>query len=214
MSKQDNGARVALLVDGENVSSTHAGRLILASQQLGALTIKRVYGNATQINGWGTTPGLKVVHSGAGKNAADILLAVEAVQLFYQGQADTFVIASSDGDFSHVATLLREQGCTVIGAGEPKSPQNFRKSGTSWITLAGPPVDPAPLADLDQKIHECIASKPKGLLISQVNPTFQKMQITLSDLRETRWRDYFAARPQLYQISGTGQQTLIAMRKA
>ena len=48
------------------------------------------------------------MHAGTGKNASDLLLALDAVELALRGDVDHFVIASSDGDFSHLALRLRE----------------------------------------------------------------------------------------------------------
>ncbi|WP_319824348.1 NYN domain-containing protein [Thalassovita sp.] len=201
---EDNGARVALLVDGENISSAYAGKLITEAGKFGPLVIKRVYGNVSQINGWGSAPGLKVMHAGAGKNAADILLAIEAVQLFHDRKANVFVIASSDGDFTHVATHLREQGCQVYGSGEIKAPEAFRKSCTGWVMLEGKP------AERDERIRQLIAARSEGFLIGQVSPEIRKrLAITLSNLPEKTWRAYFEVRKNSYAITGTGQETRI-----
>ena len=127
--------RVALLGDGENMSVALAGAAIMRSLKFGALTIRRVYGNAAKMPGWDAAPGFRLVHSGVGKNATDVLLAVEAMAIMLLGQADVLIIATSDGDFRHVACTLRENGRLVIGMGEAKAPDSFRKACNQFIQI-------------------------------------------------------------------------------
>lgn len=197
----------ALLIDGENISSTWAGKTIMASGQLGGLLVKRAYGNATKIKGWDEAPGIKLVHTGAGKNAADIALAIEAVELSYADRVKNFVLVSSDGDFSHLATFLRERGHRVLGMGEEKAPLAFRKSCTDWQTLEARPQD------MHQRIRAELRKQQGGILINKVSPTLRvSLGVTLSDLEEKSWRKYFEKRPESFKISGEAQQTLITVR--
>ena len=122
--------RVALLVDGDNISHSLAGPLIMQAIRHGDLTIKRVYGNFTSVPGWSEAPGFRAVHAGTGKNAADVLLCIEAMAVMLKGQADVLVVATSDGDFSHLALTLVEQGHRVVGLGKSKAPEKFRKACT------------------------------------------------------------------------------------
>lgn len=197
----------ALLIDGENISSTWAGKTITASGQLGGLLIKRAYGNAAKIKGWDEAPGIKLVHTGSGKNAADIALAIDAVDLSYADSVKNFVLVSSDGDFSHLATFLRERGHRVLGMGEEKAPLAFRKSCTGWQTLEARPQD------MHQKILAELRKQKGGILINKVSPTLRvSLGVTLSDLEEKSWRKYFEKRPDSFVISGEAQQTRITAR--
>ena len=140
--------RLALLVDGENLSAALAGRLISRSLAQGSPVIRRVYGDAARVSGWDAAPGFKLVHAGRGKNAADMLLCIEAMALVQAGQVDGVVVASSDGDFSHLATHLREAGVLVIGMGEAKAPAHWRKCCTRFEDLAeATAAAPLPKAD-------------------------------------------------------------------
>ncbi|WP_282064598.1 NYN domain-containing protein [Aliiroseovarius marinus] len=197
----------ALLIDGENISSTWAGRTITASAALGGLLVKRAYGNATKIKGWDEAPGIRLVHTGAGKNSADIALAIDAVDLSYSGRVQSFILVSSDGDFSHLATFLRERGHRVLGIGEDKAPLAFRKSCTDWQTLEARPQD------LHQKILAELRKQKGGILINKVSPTLRvSLGVTLSDLEEKSWRKYFEKRSDSFVISGEAQQTRITAR--
>lgn len=199
--------RVALLIDGENVSSAFAGRLIIETAGHGALTIKRAYGSAGKIPGWESAPGFAFHHAGPGKNAADIMLAVDAMGIFHKGLADIFVLASSDGDFRHLATRLREEGAQVFGAGEDKAPEAFRKSCTHWIALGS--------SEAHERIREVFRQQAEGLLISQVNPVIKgKLGLGLMHVDAKTWRKYFESRPSDYIISGQGPQTRIVLAKS
>lgn len=150
---KDSGQRVALLIDGENISSSFAGQIIVQAGLRENLLVKRVYGNATLIKGWESAPGIRLVHSGTGKNSADILLAIEAVDLAHRGKINSFVIASSDGDFSHLAHYLRENGFSVLGIGEAKAPNAFVKACSRFAWIESSDVSaPKPLANSNEKL--------------------------------------------------------------
>ena len=149
---------VAVLVDGENISQDLAGQIINRASALGPLVVKRVYGNAAKMPKWEAAPGFRLAHSGAGKNATDLLLAIEAVSLFHEGSIDTVVIASSDRDFSHLAHHLRERQITVVGMGEAKAPEAFRKACSKFLEL-GIEKPSAPIANPKRKPPTAILPK-------------------------------------------------------
>ena len=125
---------VALLVDGENVSLVWAQTLLKEARRFGVPTVRRVYGKSEHIAGW-EQEGFKLVPTRPGKNAADLLLCVEASTLAHRDQFHTLVIASSDGDFSYLTENLRELGHEIIGIGESKTPRAFREVCTAFIEL-------------------------------------------------------------------------------
>ncbi len=84
-----------------------------------------------------------MIHSGSGKNAADLRLCIDALDLAHRHKLDGFAIASSDGDFGHLAHYLRETGFIVIGIGEAKTPQGFRLACTRFEVLQPTPAKPA-----------------------------------------------------------------------
>ncbi|WP_371169062.1 NYN domain-containing protein [Aliiroseovarius sp. 2305UL8-7] len=205
---QDNSTRsVALLIDGENITSALAGKIIVESGRFGELQVRRVYGNAGRIKGWNDAPGLHFVYTGTGKNAADIALSLAAAELSFGSYIDQFVLVSSDGDFSHLATFLRERGHTVVGMGEAKAPTNYRKSCSQWVMLTPNPKD------LEHRILTEMQKQAMGLLIGRVSPLVREaLGITLSDLEEKSWRKFFENRADVYHITGEAQQTRITAR--
>jgi uncharacterized protein (TIGR00288 family) len=218
-------SRVALLIDGENVSQAAAGQIIMRVLKFGELTIRRVYGDATKLPGWAAAPGFRLVHSGTGKNATDLLLTVEAMSLILTSQADVLAIASSDRDFVHLATHLREKGVRVIGIGEAKAPESFRKACTQFIELklSDKPQDsglPKPISPqleeaLDQKIMALIRNEgtATGYQVARLGGRMHALHKTkISGQPEGTWRAYLLARPLLYDCDAKGAESQVRLK--
>ncbi|MES2845123.1 MAG: NYN domain-containing protein [Pseudomonadota bacterium] len=149
--------RVAVFVDGENISADHADTIRVRAERHGQVDVLRVYGNAASMVRWHDAPGYRLLHSGTGKNATDILLVVDAMELALSGEFSTVVIASSDKDFLHLVLRLREKGLTVIGIGEGKAPPLLR-AGCAEFQQLEPQLQvvaekcPTPVAALPAKL--------------------------------------------------------------
>ena len=129
---------VALLVDGDNISSDLAGKLLRRTQDLGTFRVKRVYCGTGALTNWASAPSFHRVFAGEKENGADMLLSIHAMQFALQDKVETFAIASSDRDFSHIAIALQELGCSVVGLGEAKAPRDFRLACSNFIELEPP----------------------------------------------------------------------------
>lgn len=194
--------RLAVLVDGENLSAAFAGPLITRSLAQGNPVIRRVYGDAAQVSGWDAAPGFKLVHAGRGKNAADMLLCIEAMALVQAGQVDGVVVASSDGDFSHLATHLREAGVLVIGMGEAKAPEHWRKSCTRFESLSvAQAVAPRPKADLAliDAATKVLAQAEGGRL--SLTKLGQTLPGQLKASGHASWSKFLRAYPDIFKVS-------------
>ena len=218
--------RVAVLIDGENISHAMAGQIIMKSCVYGELVIRRVYGNAARLTGWDTAPGFRLVHSGSGKNATDILLSVEATALMLTNKADVLVIAASDRDYTHVAAHLREVGYKVVGLGEEKAPEAFRKSCSKFVTMAsvltplefGSNVIAPPKkkpASLQEKVAALIASSgATAMVITTLNIEMHKLHgIRISLEPEKTWRRYLEARPDEFVCDPKGSGARVRLCK-
>lgn len=220
--------RLALLVDGENLSAALAGRLIARSLAQGSPVIRRVYGDAARVSGWDAAPGFKLVHAGRGKNAADMLLCIEAIALVQAGQVEGIVVASSDGDFSHLATHLREAGVLVIGMGEAKAPAHWRKCCTRFEVLAEeaaaapPQPKPAKAAALtvEQALEQAVLgllsqAGAKGLAIAELNARLRgtKPDFRIADTPEKSWRGFLAARPAIFALDPKGPEARVRLAR-
>ena len=144
--------RVAVLVDCDNVSPDileHALRMVA---QFGRVVLRRGYGNqGTLAHKWqealvrlAFTPCLQYQYA-AGKNTADIALALDALEALFDLRADTFCLVTSDSDFAYLCRKLRERGATVCIVGEPKTPDALRNASDQFFewTRPEPPVEAA-----------------------------------------------------------------------
>ena len=128
MSQSSGDRQVAVLIDDENVGLGSVEWLFDQVSNLGRILIRRAYsdwskgGNVRdQLLEFGIEPVHVFQASSSGKNASDIRLAIDAIDLLYSSPVDTFVIVSGDGDFLPLVNKLRSSGKMVIGAGRQKS---------------------------------------------------------------------------------------------
>ena len=154
-SPPSGAPRVAMLIDGDNAqpSAETIKRVLSAAQRRGDVTVRRVYGNWSSANmsGWNDVIkqfAMRPVHqvsTVAGKNAADMALAIDAMDLMHRGEADGFFIVSSDSDFTGLAIRIREQGMFAVGAGRRNTPASFVNACDEFLfTDAAPKPAPAP----------------------------------------------------------------------
>ena len=131
--------KVAVLIDGDNVSPRVVPALFNHVARIGDPTVRRVYTNiAGKGNKWSPTMGdrsLSPVHVSSvslGKNAADIALTVDAMDLLNSGRVNAFAIVSSDADYTRLATRIREEGHVVHGYGDAHTPASFQRACSSF----------------------------------------------------------------------------------
>jgi uncharacterized LabA/DUF88 family protein len=128
-----NDLRLAVLIDADNVPSSHIKEILEEISKHGNPTIKRIYADWTrpQLSGWknvllehAITPIQQYSYT-TGKNSTDSALIIDAMDVLYSARVDGFCIVSSDSDFTKLAMRLREAGMKVIGLGERKTPYPF-----------------------------------------------------------------------------------------
>jgi uncharacterized LabA/DUF88 family protein len=134
---------LAVLIDADNVPAKYAEAILKEVTSHGEPALRRVYGDwaSGRLNGWlakNLSLGF-VAHqqtsSTSGKNASDIGLVIDAMDILHGGRFDGFVLVSSDSDFTSLANRLREDGLTVIGIGEKKTPEPLRNVCNRFIFL-------------------------------------------------------------------------------
>ena len=133
----------ALLIDAENVSVKYIKPVLTELSKYGVITYKRIYGDwtSTQLSGWkeqllsnSITPIQQFSYT-QGKNATDSAMIIDAMDILYSNDVDGFCIVSSDSDFTRLVSRLRESGKMVIGMGENKTPEPFRKACDKFTIL-------------------------------------------------------------------------------
>ena len=142
----------AVLIDADNIPAKFAGPILKEITSLGEPALRRVYGDwsSGRLNNWSRTVrdlGL-VAHqetaNTVGKNASDIGLVIDAMDILHTGRFDGFVLVSSDSDFTALANRIREQGLDVIGIGEGKAPESLRNVCNRFILIENIVDEPAP----------------------------------------------------------------------
>jgi hypothetical protein len=134
---------LAVLIDADNIPAKYARAVMKEITALGEPGLRRVYADwsSGQLRGWAD----KVLELGLvahqetantkGKNASDIGLVIDAMDILHSGRFDSFVLVSSDSDFTRLASRIREHGLDVIGIGEGKAPESLRNVCNRFILI-------------------------------------------------------------------------------
>jgi uncharacterized LabA/DUF88 family protein len=125
--------KLAVLIDGDNITSAYVKEMMEEIAKYGNPTIKRIYGDWTKpiLSKWknlllenAITPIQQYGYT-RGKNATDSAMIIDAMDILYSEKVNGFCLVSSDSDFTRLATRLREAGMKVFGIGEKKTPEPF-----------------------------------------------------------------------------------------
>src|SRR3990167_448549 len=133
--------RLAVLIDADNAQATVIEGLLAEIARFGEATVKRIYGDFTAptsaswkkvLQQHAIKPVQQFAYS-TGKNATDSTLIIDAMDLLYTRKFDGFCLVTSDSDFTGLAMRIREEGLTVFGFGEKKTPDAFRNACHKFI---------------------------------------------------------------------------------
>ncbi len=139
--------RLALLIDAENVDYRLANCLMQEVVRHGEPIVRRAYGNfrMEKLRDWAEACprlGIRPQHIEVRtkrKNAADIALAIDAMDLLHGGVVQGFCLVSSDSDFSGLVLRLREHGAYIVGLGQSKTLECFRQACPEFIEIESLP---------------------------------------------------------------------------
>ncbi|MPR12564.1 NYN domain-containing protein [Microvirga tunisiensis] len=141
MASEPRSIRLAALIDADNASAKIASRLFEEIAKIGEASVRRIYGDfaGPRLKPWADIlaqhaiiPQQQFAYT-AGKNASDIALVIDAMDLLHSGRFHGFCLVSSDSDFTRLAPRIREQGLGVYGFGERKTPESFRQACRRFI---------------------------------------------------------------------------------
>ena len=160
--QQPNGrpeeGNIALLIDADNASPQSIDPVLTVLAEFGTVNVRRVYGNWNKpaLKRWGELTvrlGLEPFQQfdlTKGKNATDMRMTIDAMDLLHRGRITGFGLMSSDSDFTPLATRIRQEGVAVYGFGTDKTPIAFQTACTRFIDAsalvraAEAAADPAP----------------------------------------------------------------------
>jgi uncharacterized LabA/DUF88 family protein len=133
--------RFAVLIDADNTSPKIVEGLFEEIAKFGEASVRRIYGDfsSSRLKSWieilqkhAIDPYQQFAYT-TGKNASDIALVIDAMDLLHSGRLDGFCLVSSDSDFTRLASRLREQGADVYGFGAQKTPESFKQACRRFI---------------------------------------------------------------------------------
>lgn len=158
MKDIDTAKKIAVLIDAENASNKMLGPVLTELSKHGHIVVKKAYGDWSSnhlvnwkqpLNDLAITPVQQFSYT-QGKNSSDAAMIIDAMDLLYTKQFDSFALVTSDSDFTKLASRLKEAQIYVFGVGEKKTPTAFRNACDDFIlteVLQTPDDDIAAAAD-------------------------------------------------------------------
>lgn len=136
-------ASIALLIDCDNARPDSVGGILDELARHGSIHIRRAYGNWKHNSGWeeklhpfAIEPIQQFPYT-KGKNATDLAMAIDAMELLFTAQVDAFALVTSDSDFTPLAMKIRAKGRKVFGFGEKKTPEPFQNACSQFVRVEG-----------------------------------------------------------------------------
>ena len=179
--------KIALFIDADNISAKFGKQIIDTLGSRGEIFIRRIYGNweKTILHGWNecilnfSLRAIQQPDFAAGKNATDMSLTIDAMDVLYGGKAEIFAIVSNDSDFTPLVIRLREAGMKIIGMGNANASNSFRVACHEFIDLDAPTKIEAPL-EPKKKVSSSIQlnlfaddPKPSAQILSKTSTPLQ-----------------------------------------
>jgi uncharacterized protein (TIGR00288 family) len=159
--------RVALLIDADNAPASKIDVILAEVARHGTANVRRAYGDwkSPHLKAWEATlhtyairPIQQFAYS-TGKNASDMAMVIDAMDLLYARNLDSFAIVSSDADFTPLVMRILTDGLKVLGFGEKKTPAPFVDACSQFTYVEGlgqpsaQPDEPAILATDPRKLR-------------------------------------------------------------
>ncbi|CAA6824663.1 MAG: Unknown protein [uncultured Sulfurovum sp.] len=141
MEKNSSKDHIALFIDCDNISHKAIEGIISELSNYGVVNIRQAYGNWTKDNlkNWESKLlefAIKPIQQfdySKNKNATDILMTIDAIDLLHTKNIDSFAFATSDSDFTPVVMRVQQEGIKVFGFGEKKTPAAFMAACSQFI---------------------------------------------------------------------------------
>lgn len=136
-------AHIALLIDADNSPASKIDVILTELSTFGVTNVRRAYGNwkKSELKGWeeklhehAIRPMQQFDYS-KGKNASDMAMVIDALELLYTDRPDAFGIVSSDADFTPLVMHLRAKGAAVYGFGAQRTPEPFVNACSRFLYL-------------------------------------------------------------------------------
>jgi len=142
----DDKQKISLFIDADNAPASKMEQILSELAKYGIVNIRRAYGNwaSSNISQW-----QKILHEFAiqpiqqfdltkGKNASDIALVIDVMDVLYTKDVDVICLVTSDCDFTPLVTRVVADGKVAIGFGERKTPNAFVNACSKFLYLDEP----------------------------------------------------------------------------
>ncbi len=152
--------RIALLIDADNAPAAKIDVILAEVARYGSANVRRAYGNwkSPNLKGWEAVlhtyairPVQQFAHS-TGKNASDMAMVIDAMDLLYARTLDAFAVVSSDADFTPLVMRILTDGLKVYGFGERKTPDPFVNACSQFIYIEGLTAPGAEASDVEARL--------------------------------------------------------------
>ena len=197
--------RLAVLIDADNAQAAVIEGLLAEIARYGEAAVRRIYGDFTSptsaswkkvLNQHSIKPVQQFAYT-TGKNATDSTMIIDAMDLLYTRKFDGFCLVTSDSDFTGLAVRLREEGLSVFGFGEKKTPEPFRNACHKFVfTEIFRPAASASVAEalpesLPKRVVDALSPVPTVIApvesAAQVFPREFVMQALESSVDDSGW---------------------------
>lgn len=143
MKNEQNSKTVAVFIDADNVPATKIEFIINELANYGSVMVRKIYGNWKNeaLKGWeeilldyALAPVQQFDYT-KGKNATDMALTIDVMDMLYSEKTDIFCIVSSDSDFTPLAMRIKTEGKPVIGFGRHSTPKALVAACNKFLFL-------------------------------------------------------------------------------
>ncbi len=180
----DNLQKIALLIDADNTQINKIEAVIREISARGRIVVKRAYGNWKKagLKNWEEEIKKLAINATqqfdyvSGKNATDMALVIDAMDMLYKDIYDAFVIVASDSDYTPLAIRIHESGVYVIGVGEKKTPAPFRNACDEFIFLEN--------LDAEDEVKKTSKSRKKKSSSAKANSKKKAVEETIEETSE------------------------------
>ena len=139
----DKEKHIALFIDTDNVSNKYIDLILSDLASHGRVVIRKAYGNWKKeaLKGWEeilpehAIQPVQQFDMTKGKNATDMAVAIDVMDVLFTKQIDIFCLVTSDCDFTPLAMRLINEGKLVFGYGEEKTKDVFKNSCSRFLIL-------------------------------------------------------------------------------
>lgn len=167
MRPESKDYRIALLIDADNSPAGKIEAILGELSKYGTINVRRAYGNwkKTELKAWeeqlhefAIRPMQQFDYS-KGKNASDMAMIIDAMELLYTDEPHAFGIVSSDADFTPLVMHLKSKGAAVFGFGQKKSPEPFQRACSTFLFVENLGTESAQLANGETSLAAAIETE-------------------------------------------------------